>query len=776
MTMIDSPATMSGYLDATLGTTPGWLTAFIGTGGHYNGNGKYTFTQTYPRAYEWPAEAERAERELTQESFLNDVYVAPYVMRSGVRRQGESVARPIVHCDVDDNFDWAKAVTLGAFAVGSGQEGHAHVYVPLTESVPLSWHRVLEEGLRAYLDGDNKISDNDLLRPVGTLNHKGENPLSVSWLIRPTGQRMDPRWLASLLSVDLPDEVIEPAINGADVCTAPASGTTPVDLTAYPKVAEALQVNTGDRSKDSYRIICACLDAGLTEDQARWVILQRDDLAQRLAERPDDDVATSFAKAQGEWQRQGVVGAVPPAAAPDPGNAVYPPPAAPLDVARQFYRRYLDVNGLRTLVAWRGGFMNWQSTHWTEADVAAMRSTLYAVLGQARFEAPDGEMKPWNPNKAKVANVLEALEAVAHLATDTKNPAWIGGEHDNGEVTMISCQNGLLDVVTRQLIPHTPSLFNSVAVPFSANVDAGSPVEWIKFLDSLWADDPDSIHLLQEFFGYVLSGRTDMQKILMPIGPPRSGKGTIARVLTKLMGGNVAAPTLTGLTTNFGLEPLVGKPLAIIADARLGNTSLQHVVVERLLSISGEDTQTIDRKYRSAWTGQLPIRFMLLSNELPKFHDSSGALASRLLILQTHKSYLGNEDPDLEQRLHAELPEILMWSLMGLDRLRERGRFTVPESSLTAIELMQDLTSPVGMFIRERCDVGVTETVDKMSLYQAWQTWAANNGHHCGAQSTFGRDLQSAVPDLGQTQVSASGSRQRFYTGINLRPVNVWTA
>ena len=108
-------------------------------------------------------------------------------------------------------------------------------------------------------------------------------------------------------------------------------------------------------------------------------------------------------------------------------------------------------------------------------------------------------------------------------------------------------------------------------------------------LGFVWPDDPDSILLLQEYIGYVLSGRTDMQKMLLLIGPTRSGKGTIARILAELVGRKHAAgPTLASLGTNFGMSPLLGKPLAIISDARLGNTPT-HTVVERLLSITGED-------------------------------------------------------------------------------------------------------------------------------------------------------------------------------------------
>jgi hypothetical protein len=69
----------------------------------------------------------------------------------------------------------------------------------------------------------------------------------------------------------------------------------------------------------------------------------------------------------------------------------------------------------------------------------------------------------------------------------------------------------------------------------------------------------------------MLTPDTSHQKIFALIGARRSGKGTIARVGEALLGGaaNVAHPTMDGLKTNFGLQPLINKRAAIIGDARL---------------------------------------------------------------------------------------------------------------------------------------------------------------------------------------------------------------
>ena len=73
------------------------------------------------------------------------------------------------------------------------------------------------------------------------------------------------------------------------------------------------------------------------------------------------------------------------------------------------------------------------------------------------------------------------------------------------------------------------------------------PQAWLAFLDAaLWPDDPQSVETLQEWFGYCLTPDTRQQKMLLRVGPKRSGKGTVARVLKGLVGAdNVAGPTLS---------------------------------------------------------------------------------------------------------------------------------------------------------------------------------------------------------------------------------------
>jgi putative DNA primase/helicase len=458
-----------------------------------------------------------------------------------------------------------------------------------------------------------------------------------------------------------------------------------------------------------------------------------------------------------------------------PATEELPPPSNPLAAARRLLPDW-QTDGRLIVRRWRGSWMRWNGTCWREMDEAQVRKGMYERLEHAVYQAPgkDGETeeRDWAPTKPKISNLLDAMSAITLLPTDTDAPAWIDDHGATGQDygPIVACENGLLRIADRALLPHTPEFFNHVSVPFPYDPDATAPT-WEGFLAQLWPDDPDSITALQEWFGYVISGRTDQQKILLMVGPSRSGKGTIARVLKALVGKeNLAGPTLAGLGTNFGLSTLVGKPLAVISDARLsGNDNSQ--VVERLLTISGEDTIDVDRKYREQWTGKLPTRLMILSNELPHFGDSSGVIANRFILLSTRLSWLGKEDSTLTDRLVAEMPGIINWALEGLARLERAGRITEPPSSREAITTMRDTASPTSAFIRERCTTGATCSVPVDTLWSVWRDWAEDNNVKPGTKQVFGRNLLSVVPQLNRTRPRDEYGRQvATYNGIGLIP------
>jgi putative DNA primase/helicase len=446
-------------------------------------------------------------------------------------------------------------------------------------------------------------------------------------------------------------------------------------------------------------------------------------------------------------------------------------PRDPMSSARALVDALYKIGRVRTVRHWRDGFYEWDGTRYRDLDRAAVEAVVWRFLDQAKSYNKDGDIVPFQPNRARVGDVTAALAALCNLPAHVEAPAWISdmGMPPADELTPVA--NGLLHLPSGVLHPPSPACFNLNASGVAFDADAPEPVEWLRFLDQLWLDDPQSVDALQDVFGYLLSPDTSQQKIPLIVGPKRSGKGTIARVLTGLLGqDSVAAPTLSGISTNFGIEPLIGKSVAIIGDARLGGRSDQAVISERLLQISGEDSITVDRKHKSAWTGRLRVRFVIMTNELPRLADASGALAGRFIVITMKNSFFGREDRGLLSRLLPELPGILNWAREGYLRLNKRGYFIQPENAQDAIAEIEALGSPVAAFVKQRCVVEPGRECLPARLFEAWKTWCAENGRkEPGTAQTFGRDLRAAVPGLRTSNRRTGDSRERVYEGISLK-------
>ncbi len=448
-----------------------------------------------------------------------------------------------------------------------------------------------------------------------------------------------------------------------------------------------------------------------------------------------------------------------------------------------------------TLRYWRGEWHRWSGTSYQPLGESEVRAEVCDVI-KAEFNRVNlEELKDYEERRQKkllksneerptvrkvtqglVGNVLQALTGLTVLPANTRQPAWVGDDGAFPADEILAATNGLIHLPSLVqgrdfFLPATPRFFSANVLDYAFDAQAPTPTAWLAFLEQMWPDDPQSIATLQDWFGYCLLPDTRLQKMLLLVGPKRSGKGTIARVLTGLVGkDNVAGPTLSGLATNFGLAPLLGKTVATISDARLSGRTDSAVITERLLSISGEDTLSIDRKHQEAVNVKLATRFMILTNELPRLNDSSGALAGRMVLLRLTQSWFQKEDPTLTDRLLEERPGILLWAIAGWQRLQQRKHFAQPDSGKELMDQLEDLTSPIGEFLRERCEIGPDYQVATAELYEQWRTWCGTTGRdHPGDKATFGRNLIAAVTTVNKSQLREGDRRVPTYKGIGLK-------
>ena len=456
-------------------------------------------------------------------------------------------------------------------------------------------------------------------------------------------------------------------------------------------------------------------------------------------------------------------------------------PSAALDTARLFQR------GLVTPVLHhRRDFFEWNGSSWPDADEDMLIRRLYEFLDGHQCFNKRGNIIPVKPDPRMVGSVVNALRATGQIDKSIDPPLWLDdwAFPFDGRVTgpppneLVPCANGLLHLPTKRLLPHTPAFFNRNALDFAYDPKAPPPKLWLAFLDQVWPGDPQSIATLQEIFGLCLTIDTSYQKIFMVTGPPRCGKGTINRVLEALIGKhNCAAPKLAALEKPFGLESLIGKSVALISDANLSSKANQADIVEALKAISGEDPINVGRKYKGDWIGKLNVRFVIFANEPPKLSDPSGAFAVRIILLRLTQSFAGREDLKLTDKLLTELPSILNWGIGGWNRLKKRGRFQQPASAEEAMEELRDISSPIGAFVRQCCDIGPQYSVNRDVAFRAWELWCEReHRNYPGTKESFGHALRSALPALTTARPREGSERIRIYQGFKIKPEHEPTA
>ena len=442
--------------------------------------------------------------------------------------------------------------------------------------------------------------------------------------------------------------------------------------------------------------------------------------------------------------------------------------------ARTFLDNSYTTEEGYSLVHYADDFFVHSKTHYEIIEEATIRSALYKFLDRCKKTAKKGELAPFNPAPASVSAAIDAVKSIVHLQNhqNTRPPIWLEEYRFNkpDASKLISLANGIFHLEDRVLIPHSLGFFTQNSLPFDYDEQAQCPT-WHNFLNSVWPEDQESKDTLQEMFGYIISGDTRQQKFFNLIGPRRSGKGTINKVLVDLLGQhNTVAPELVELCDSFGLQPWLGKLLASFTDARAPERN-RSAVVSQLLRIVGGDTITVNRKNKEAWNGYLPTRIVIYSNEALQLTENSNALTGRMIVLKMTKSFYDKEDTDLSHKLSKELSGIFNWAMEGLERrLARGGHFLQPQSGKDLLELMSELGNPIGSFVDEALIFEPEAKVNKDEVFACYKHWATRKNIPYGTELAFKRRFLAATQEYAiQTALDRTkGSRSHVYLGVKL--------
>ena len=234
---------------------------------------------------------------------------------------------------------------------------------------------------------------------------------------------------------------------------------------------------------------------------------------------------------------------------------------------------------------------------------------------------------------------------------------------------LLNFRNGLLDPLTMKIGPHSPNFLTLIQFPFDWDEKATCPAfdAWIEQVL------PGQVHVLMDSCSQMLDQSRSPTKMIFLWGPSRSGKSTWLRILGKIAGtGLSSSVSLHSLTTErFAPAQLFGKILNTFAD--LSGDDLQDVAM--LKNLTGGDTVQAEFKGRDHFQLNNMAMLAFSANTVPVVSGEGAAYLGRASVFHFNRSFLGREDPGIEDRLMAELPGIIRLMVVALAERRRRGRF-----------------------------------------------------------------------------------------------------
>jgi putative DNA primase/helicase len=334
----------------------------------------------------------------------------------------------------------------------------------------------------------------------------------------------------------------------------------------------------------------------------------------------------------------------------------------------------------------------------------------------------------------------------------------------------VNLQNGLLDIRTRKLSPHSPDYLSPIQLPLTYTQAATcSAID--EFLDQVLP--PDALPLALEIAGWLLTPDTSKQKAILALGDGGNGKSVFLNLLTNFIGRkNCWSESLHRLETNqFAGASLVGKLANICGDLPSGHLR----ETSFFKSVVGGDPVTVERKNSHSFQTKLYSRFIFSANHAPRSNDSSGGFFDRWLVVPFDQKFRGAKREIsrdiLDARLTApqELSGLLNHALDALKSFQKTNRFTVPQSVRDAGQEFRAATDPFSVWLSKNVIEAPDAFVVKRQLRDAYADDCRRAGRPVMTEKTFSISMNQAYEGLRETQKTVAAKMERVWLGIGLK-------
>lgn len=332
----------------------------------------------------------------------------------------------------------------------------------------------------------------------------------------------------------------------------------------------------------------------------------------------------------------------------------------------------------------------------------------------------------------------------------------------NADARYINVRNGLYNVQTGELEPHTPRIKSTLQLNTDFDPAATARPVFDKYISDLCKDmddvtDKKRMATIQEYFGLVLSNipMYYAKKCLVlysSIG--NTGKSVLLNLIGYLLGEDrVANIPITEMNekNRFSMGTLIDKRLISVGDQTGAEVSDSAIFKQ----ITGGDPVKIEAKGKQAFFYRYTGGMAFACNALPYFSDDRGAHLFGRLEIVSCDHYIKPEDRDARifDKMKDEKVAIFNWFLEGLHRIIA-NKYTLTESSSThevVTEYRQKLDTVFRFVTEHYVQTGLhDDVVGKSDFDDAYFAWCKEgDGEGSPYRAVSKNNLRERMASIG---------------------------
>jgi P4 family phage/plasmid primase-like protien len=416
-------------------------------------------------------------------------------------------------------------------------------------------------------------------------------------------------------------------------------------------------------------------------------------------------------------------------------------------------------------------------THWEQISNKYLEKVIRHTLNGL---AQNMEINTDEMTLIKKATELTKMEAATNTSklhkTDAPDP-------------IISCKNCEIHINkdgTHTVKDHSYRSYSTRCLNTEYDPSAKAPLfmQTLREIFSGFDDTEDMVRHIGEVFGYIIQPYKNLSSWWLFIGPGGDGKTTLADILQGVLG-SAFTPGNTALINskisnndNHSMMGLVGALALVIGDFKKGAV----IDDEKIKEYADNKVMQANPKGKDRFNFMYSAGLIVCSNHLPKTTDNSHGFARRVNVVPFNAQFTRNNTQDSDRKAKIlnnpeEIAGILNFMLEGLQRLRTRGRFDIPQSCKVASEDWLSQTNNTSKFVNDCVDLtGNTEDSigDLGSLHSMiYAGWCSDND--IDDQYRLGKlSFKEKLMELGLTIRKGGGNVVKVYGGTLKDSLTDW--